>query len=745
MSYVTIGKPIPRVEGVSKVTGQELYAADVTLPETLWAKVLRSTVPHGRLVRVDASRARALRGVQAVLTGADIPSLLIGQRLKDMPVLAVDRVRYVGEPVAAVAAESQEVADEALELIEVEYQELPAVLDPVAAMADGAPLLHDDPSRYKNAPSLPPGIPNLQGFALLENGDIEKAFREAERIFEHTFYTQLTHHGYLEPHACSVRIDSEGVVEIWASNKWPFLLREMLAEDLGIARDRVRVHVMSVGGDFGGKASLIDVPICSVLAQRTGRPIKMTLTYTEELVAAGHRHPTVISLRTAVTADGTLRGMEAKTIFSGGAYGGLKFSPQVVVMGARQAGSPYRIPAIRIENYCVYTNHVPCTQTRAPGAPQIIFAVESHMDLIARELGIDPVEFRLRNLVEEGDPSPLGQKWQHVRARETLRKAVESSTWGQPKPSPSYGRGVAFYERAAAAGKSGAAITVGEDGRVRVDIGVPDVGPGTATIVQQIVAETLGLPLDRVSVSAGDTDSAPYDAGVGGSKSTNSVGHAAHRAALEARGRLRDLAAQQLECLPEKIEASDGRFVSPDGNSISLGELARLSSPEEGLSAVAVFEPESQAPVTSFCAQVAEVDVDPETGQVQVKRLVTAHDVGTIINVAMHQGQIEGGVVQGLGFGLMEETPMEEGRIVTPHMGDFKIPGTKDIPPLITVLLESPTGPVPFQGKAIGEIPNVPTAAAIANAVHDAVGLRSYELPITSERVVRALASVEKR
>jgi CO/xanthine dehydrogenase Mo-binding subunit len=439
MAVSTIGKPVPRIEGAAKVTGGERYAADIHIPGALHAKVLRATVAHVRIKGIDTSRASAFPGVHAVLTGADVSSIFVGQRLKDMPILAVDRVRFAGEAIAAVAAESTEIADEALGLIDVDLEELPAVFDPLEAMEPGASILHDDPSQYKNAPELPAGVPNLQGYNLMENGELEAAFAQADRVFEHRFRTQLTHHGYLEPHACTARVNADGAVEVWASNKWPYVLRSWLADDLGIPANKIKVHIMSVGGDFGGKSGLLDVPLCVLLAQRTGgRPVKLVMTYAEELISAARRHPAVITLRTGVRKDGTLAAIDAKTVFGGGGYGAFKMSPQVTVAGARQVASCYRVPAIRIENFAVYTNHPPCTQTRSPGAPQIAFAVESQMDLIARELGLDPVDFRMKNLLHEGEAAPLGQKWEHIRARETLERAVEASSWGQPKPSPTY-------------------------------------------------------------------------------------------------------------------------------------------------------------------------------------------------------------------------------------------------------------------------------------------------------------------
>lgn len=737
MSYQTIGKPLPRVEGVEKVTGATLYAADLSLPGMLWAKVLRSPLPHARIRHIDISKAEKLSAVRAILTGADLPPVLIGSRMKDMPVLARERVRYSGEPVAAVAAESVEIAEEALTLIQVEYEELPAVFDPVEALRPGTPLLHEDPSRYKNAPARSVDLPNLQSFTVWKNGDAEEGFRRASRTFEHIFRTQLTHHGYLEPHACTVRIDPSGKVEIWACNKAPYGLREQLASDLSIPAERIKIHILSVGGDFGAKASLIDVPICYFLAERAHRPVKLVLEYAEELAAAPHRHPAVITLRTGVTEEGTITAIQAKVIFGGGAYAAFKANPHVTVLGPRRLASYYRVPAIHVETYCAYTNQVSCTQTRTPGSPQMVFAMESQMDIIARELGLDRVKLRMQNLLEDGDAAPLGDKWQHIRARETLKRAVAASGWGGRKPSRYYGRGIALYERGTPSGKASAAITLKGDGGVTLLTGVPDVGPGFYTVVQQIVSETLGVAPGRVRVEFKDTDSLPYDPGTGGSKSTNTSGHAAYKAARELRERLLAMAGRILGCPPEKVRPLRGRFVGPGGKGVSFERLARRAVEENGgpISHLTLHEPKEALPVTSFSAQIAEVEVDPETGEIDVKRITTAHDSGTVLNRLTYQGQIDGGVVTGLGFALMEETPMVDGRVATLNMADFKIPAIGDIPRLTTVLLQSPTGPVPFQGKSVAEMPNVPTAAAIANAVADAVGVRLFELPLRAEQV----------
>ncbi|HEU4344506.1 MAG TPA: xanthine dehydrogenase family protein molybdopterin-binding subunit, partial [Candidatus Binatia bacterium] len=628
MAYKTVGKPVPRSEGPEKVTGKTRYAADIDIPGALWGKILRSPLPHAQILNIDTSKARQLPGVHAVISGIEIPPVLTGLRMKDMPVLARDRVRYVGEPLAAVAADSPETAEEALNLIHVGYQELPFVTDPVEATRPGAPLLHDNPAAYKNAPERSTELPNVQSLGVWSNGDVEGAFQKAARIFTHTFRTPLGFHGYIEPHACAVRIGPEGQIEVWASNKSPFTLRDRMARDLNLDAQKIKVHILPVGGDFGGKTSVSEVPICYFLAERAGKPVKLVLNYTEELAAAPHRHPAVITLRTGVDSEGKLSALQARVIFSGGAYAALKANAEITVQGPRRVASYYRIPAIQVETLCAYTNQVSCTQTRTPGSPQVVFAMESQMDIIARELGVDPVEFRRKNLLKDGEPSPFGQKLQNILAHETLRKAVDAAGWKKPK-AKHVGRGVAIYERPSGAGRSGAAISIESDGSVTVLVGVPDVGPGIHTVVQQIVSEVLESSPARVNVRVEDTDSSPYDSGTGGSKSTNSVGHAAYQAACEIKQKITVLAAGRIGCTPQDIKTQKDRYSAPGHKGMSFAELVRLAveANHGPVTHLSVYEP-SRAPITSFAAQVAEVEVDPATGQIDVKKITTAHDAG---------------------------------------------------------------------------------------------------------------------
>ena len=698
---------------------------------------------HARIVNVDTSKAKALPGVRAVLTGADVKDIYVGTRVKDQPVLAYDKVRMGGDAVAAVAADTEEIADEAVGLIEVEYEELPCVVDPVEALQPSSPLIHEDRSKYRNAPSLPEGIPthNLQSYVRWKNGDVDAGFQQAARVFEHTFRTPLSHHGYIEPCACTVQVHADGRVEVWASNKGPWGLREQMSEDFGVPQEKIKIHIVHVGGDFGAKASLIDVPVAYYLSKATGRPVKLVFDYTDELLAGGHRHPAVIKLKTGVAADGTLVATKADIYFSGGAYGSQKANPQVTVLGGRRLASMYRCPAIDVQTFCAYTNHVPCTQTRTPGSPQVVFAFESQMDIIAKEMGIDPLELRRKNILHDGDTNPMGEKWNHILMSEVLEGAVKTSAWGKGASKKKRGWGIALYDRGTPEGKASSALTLQADGRVTILTGVPDVGPGYYTVSQQIVCEVLGLAPDKVGVEFKDTDSLPFDPGTGGSKQTNTSAHAVNLSAREVRDKLVALAARELGCAPEEIQQQGGKLTAPNKKSTTTEKMIELAVKENGgpVFHLSNFVPKDMPKVTGFACQVAEVEVDTDTGAIRVLNFTTSHDPGTVLNHMTLTGQIEGGFVTGLGFTLMEENPMIDGKIATLTLGESKLPCIRDIPPLKTVLVESPTGPTPFGGKAIAENPNVPTAAAIANAVASACGVRIFELPLTAEKVYREL------
>lgn len=741
MSYGKIGQPLGRIEGPAKVTGEAKYTADVLLPGMIWGKVLRSPLPHAKIVSIDTQEAEQMPGILAVLTAKDLPDLLTGRLVYDMPVLAIDRVRFIGEKVAVVAAEDPDMAEDALASIDVEYEEMPAVFDAHEAMKSEAPLLHPDYRSYAHAPQkFFSDIPNVHSHVTWKLGDIDKGFALAKRVFEHTFNTPAVHQGYIEPHASVVAIDPDGRVNVWISNKMPVRARELLADVIEIPEERIVVHLAQIGADFGGKGSLMDAPLCYHLAKRTGRPVKMVMTYTEELMAGNPRHPTSIFLRTGVTEEGQIVARQAKVVFNSGAYAAFKPVPFVNIPGAKDAAGVYGTPHIRIDAYSVYANCVPSGHFRAPGDLQVNFAVESSMDMIAEDLGLDRLEFRKQNLLKDGDWVPGGPQLEEVRVAETLAAAVKASSWNQPKSQPNRGLGLAVSHRLIGTGEANTQLTLKEDGTIQVLTPVPEVGTGAHTILQQIVAETLFLSLDQVRVETA-SEIFKTDSGSGASRVTYVGGQVVQQAAGELMKLILAAGAKGLGCAENEVVFEGGRVVhSESDGSLSLAEVAKLGG--DGKSALRVkklLNLSEGPPMTTFTAQVVELEVDPETGQIRLLDVVTAHDVGTIINPLGHQGQIEGGLLQGVGFGLIEELRMEDGQVSTLNLGDYKLPNIRDIPPLTTVLVEEELGPAPFHGKAIGESSITPTGAAIANAVYDAVGVRFHDLPITAEKVYWAL------
>ena len=747
-----IGQSVVRGEGPDKVTGKSVYAADVSLPGMLWGKVLRSPFPHARIVSIDATEARAVPGVHTVITAVDLPDSLVGRRLRDMPVLARDVVRFVGEKVAAVAAETEAAAEEALLLIDVEYEELPAVFDAHEAMEPDAPTLHQGLSGYEGLPQPESDINNVFAHITWGQGDVEQGFAEADLVFEHTFNAQLMHQAYIEPHACVVSAVPDGPepvegaqVHLWINNKDPYALREQLAAVWGMDEESIVMHPCSIGGDFGGKGSFMDAPLCYYLSLHSGRPVKMVMDYIQELMAANPRHPATMTIRSGVKRDGTLVARQARVVFDSGGYGA--FKPTVYLRGADHLCGVYRIPHARIDSYMVYTNNVPKGHMRSPAKPQVVFAVEAHTDLVARELGMDPYEFRQKNLLRNGDASPVGHVWQDIRAEETLQRAAEAVGWDAPKaekPGVLTGRGLAITDLSQGVGRFAAKISMNSSGRPTLHMAFWDTGTGSHTVLRQMVAQELSVPVDEVDIELLDTSEMPFSSGSGGTRVTYTAGQAVVGSARELKRQLIRAAAPLLDSPEEDVSLQSGRVVVGPSElrpayyrTINIGEV--VAHVGDG-TIVAEYEFASEPPdLTSFCAQAAEVEVDPETGAVNVKRLVSAHDVGAILNPLMHQGQVEGGVIQGLGYALMEELQTEDGHISTVSFGDYKIPTIADIPELVTVLVEGNNGPAPYRSKGIGESANIPVAGAIANAVADAIGSPVSSLPVTAEKVLRAM------
>ncbi|HWP60760.1 MAG TPA: xanthine dehydrogenase family protein molybdopterin-binding subunit [Candidatus Acidoferrales bacterium] len=740
--FRAIGRPVPREDGRGKVTGQARFTADVVHKGTLWGKILRSPLPHARILRIDTSRAKKLRGVKAVITAQDVSSKLTGRTLKDLPVLARDRVRFVGDKIAAVAAIDKDIAEEAVRLIEAEYEELPAVFDPLEALKPESPLLHPDYASYHLPETKAVGLHNVQTVLRAKKGDLEQGLGESDRVFEHTFRTQMVHQGYIEPYACSVEIDGEGRVLVWASTQSPFSARDQLAELLDLPKERVIFHPVAVGGSFGGKDHLIDIPIAYYLARAAGSPVRIVRTYAEELMASAPRHPSVIFLRTGVKSDGRLWAREARVIYNGGAYGAFKPSPQAHMSGALTMGGAYRIPHTRLESMCVYTNQVPGGYMRASGELQTVFAVETHMDIIAHELGIDPLEFRLLNALQEGDSNYAGFQYRDIKCREVLERARQ--VWTQPKLAPRkpqnlVGRGIAFACRHIGQGESEAEVLLGKEGNVRVVVGIVDQGAGVHVMQKQVVAEVLGIAPERVTVEVLDTSRAPYHDAIKGQGSTHVTGQAVSRATQALIESLRARAAIHWGADPADVRWRDGRVWLNGRRSMDLKQLAALAPGEPGRG-FAYYDGRVRPREHIFQAVIADVEVDRESGKVEVRRLSSFHDVSVVINPLTHQGQIEGGMIQGLGMALCEEVKIEDGRVITASLGDYKLPTARDIPPRRTILVEGAThGPGPFNAKPAAEHAITPVAPAIGNALFNASGMRMVDLPFTAEKVYRAM------
>ncbi|MDH3599737.1 MAG: xanthine dehydrogenase family protein molybdopterin-binding subunit, partial [Candidatus Tectomicrobia bacterium] len=509
MQSTIIGAPVSRIEGSKKVTGGTHFAADVELPGMLWGKILRSPYPHARIRRIDASAAWSVPGVKAVVTGQDTSGHLMGKVLRDMPVLCWDRVRYIGDRVAAVAAETREAAEEALLLIEVDYDLLPAVFDPMEAMRPDAPLLHDDVASYAGAPLavLATDVRNGQTRLSWAKGDVADGFRQADVILEHSFSVPSRHQGYLEPFTSVITIDDDGRIQAWCSSKAPFRARLQFAQAMGLPEEQIRVNVVSVGGDFGGKGDARDLPIAYLLAKMAQRPVKIVMSYQEELTASNPTHPTVVTIRSGVTRDGHLTAREVRTVHASGAYGAMK--PRSFLSTSHYVGGGYRVPNTSFEFLQVCTNTTPGGYFRAPGAHQYTFALECHTDLLARELGMDPAAFRRLNLVGPGEADAVGRPLRVADVRPVLEAALEAGRWGEPKAGPGRGKGVAIFGRQIGGGPAGAVLTAEADGTFTVLSPTVDVGTGTHTIEQQIVATEMDVPLSRVRVNQGDTDSTP--------------------------------------------------------------------------------------------------------------------------------------------------------------------------------------------------------------------------------------------
>ncbi|MEE8436573.1 MAG: xanthine dehydrogenase family protein molybdopterin-binding subunit [bacterium] len=773
-----IGKSVLRRDGPDKLTGHAQFTADIQLPGMLTGRVLRSPHPHARILGIDTSRAEKLPGVKCIITAADTLGVKHGfvetpRYPADQDVLAGDRVRFVGEEVAAVAAVDKSVATEALALIDVEYELLPAVFDPEKAMREDAPQVH--PSNPKvNEPYR-----NIAGKTETAWGDVEKGFAEADYVMEDRFESHLRTHGYLEPQATVAHWEPGGKLNVWTSSQGPFIKRAKLARTLGLPFSAVRVRKAYVGGAFGGKIDLFSHEYCAALLSiKSGRPVKIVATREEIFSAYRHGQPLIVELKTGVKADGTITAQQIRTINNAGAFRGS--GVVVVFLAWAFLMVPYRIPALKYEGYSVYTNYPPRAPQRGHGAPQLRFAVESQLDMIAEELGIDPVEIRLRNAREPWEDLPNKDNVHNSGLKDCIQKVAEhtafSEKYGRGRPKGSNGgnlrRGIGIGVSAYFGGSliypnsSSVVVKMNDDGSVVMLTGAIEIGQGAETILSQIVAEELALEIENVKIIAADTDTTPQDIGAWISAGAYVSGNAAREAAGEVRNKLLQVASKVLDA---QIE-----FLVVENQAVYVGHVPNRRATFQELVAASIQsqrgdpivgeghwramrdEPFHPSLATTkgrwsenyaFDAQVAEVEVDIETGAARLIRAVTAHDCGFPINPQLVKGQIDGQVSMALGHAFMEEVMTKDGYTLNPTWLDYHMPIVHNLAESedINIITERYEVGKPYRTKEVGEGLVSGVLAAIANAIYDATGARMYSTPFTPQKILQKLRELEKK
>lgn len=763
----------PRVDGVAKVTGEAKYTVDVTVPGMVHAKVLRATVPHARIVRVDTARAAELPGVVAVVTGEDVRDLnpYYGTYFRDRPLIAIERVRYVGEPVAAVAAVDEITALEALDLVDVEYDELAWVTDADDAMKPDAPLLHEAPEAqtdfyFKGRANPVPGS-NICHRYQYEHGDPDRALADADLVFDDVFTFPMVYHYAMEPHTAVAAFDGHGLT-VWSSAQAPFAVQKSLAQVFGLPPASVRVIVPYVGGGFGSKSSIKIEPLVTAIARKARRPVRLAFTVQESMLTC-RRLSSRARIRTGVRRDGTIVAKVCEIVLNAGAYA--DSAPAVATKAANRSIGPYRIPNLRLEALAVYTNTVPGTSFRSIGGPQAVFATESQMDVIAEALGMDPVELRLKNLARKGDrirpdlrpldvdlAGGLARAWRAARAplmtgeRAPASGAVERREAAGEEITAA-GIAVAASDPAAMA-LATAIVRLKADGGALVFASSVEMGQGVRTVLATIVSRELGVPREAVNVVTPDTGVTPYDWATGASRSTTVTGLAVLEAARDVK---RKLAAMATECqgmAAERVRVEDGAMTDGERR-VSFADLFHAYFGIRDGEVIGVFQVTPRAfggrlseppPFWETSVGGCTIAVDPETGVVRVLRYVSIADVGHALDRQMCEGQDEGAAVQGIGHTLFEQLAYEDGQPVNATLLDYHVPTIDEAPDeLVTELEESGDGPGPYGARGMGEGGILPPAPAIANALARALGIRVRDLPLTPERVWRALAERNAR
>ena len=751
--HKVVGKSLLRLDGPERVSGDALYTADIILPSMLHARLFRSAIPHGRIRHLDVSRARGLRGVVAVLSAEDFPNKRFGLSLRDEEIFASKKVRYIGDVIAAVASADEETAEEALDLIECDYEEIPAVLNTDEALLENAPLVHEDLGSYELNPIMTshwnplPGT-NIAHQTVHSRGNIDRGFAEADYVFEDTFRSHRVQHCSLEPHAVLATLDGDQVT-VWSSTQNVFQVRAELAHLFDLPEDHIRVIGTHVGGGFGGKNVVLRVEhLALALALKTHRPVRLVLPRKEVFDATPGSVPATIRVKTGVKADGTIIARAVDFIWDTGAYAeGIPTSNRALKDGI----GPYKIPHIRVTSTLVYTNKLFGCPYRGLGIAESVWANESQMDIIADRLRIDPVQLRLKNCLDDGDETPAGDRAVHIALKECIRKVSAAIRWGK-KLKASRGIGFALLHKSppTPAASSFAHVRIHGAGVIELLIGASDVGGGTGTSLAQIVAEELGVALNDVKVVLADTALTPFDHGTFSSRVTSYVGAAVRFAAADAKKQIRSAVSKLWGVPQEELRVVQKRVLWKNRKAISFEDLLKDASIQGGtvlgvgeMKGKRSWAGDSAIDISAagwpFGAQAVEVEVDEETGRVKVLRVASAHDVGKAINPVMVSGQIEGGVVMGLGYALCEELLFDDGKVTNPTFADYKIPTARDVPKVIPIIVEKPYSSEPFGAKGVGEVALFGIAPALANAISRAVGVRIKELSITPEKIFEAL------
>ena len=781
MNEELIGKSVPRIDGVEKVTGSAIYAADMSLPGMLHAKMVLSPHAHAKIVGIDIEGARRIPGVKAILTGKDLP-YRVGLYMVDKPILADGKARYCGEPVAAVAATTEEIAREAAALIKVEYEVLPPVLDPREALKKDSPLVHEFLHTYQCVKGVfcPVKHTNVPNHFRLRKGDVEEAFKKCDRIIENNFYAPQVQHAPLETHATIAHWKPDGSIAIWTSAQSPFAVRNLLCVALDISPARVRVIVPHVGGAFGGKAGIHLEPLVVMLSKHAGcRPVKLVASREEEFITLPCRQGLYARVKTGVTRAGRILAEEIEYVWDAGAYA--DYGVNIGRASGYSGAGPYDIDNVKIDSLTVYTTKPFGTAYRGFGHVELFWAIESQMDMVARELGMDPVEFRMINLLKPGSTTVTGEKvTEHTgNVRKCLEEVAKAIGWkgGKEGREPHVqvtpdgkmrGKGIAVLHKAPAMPPntaSSAIIKFNEDATANVMVSGVDYGQGTATSLSQIAAQALGLPLEKIHfVWEKDTDFSPYDWQTVASRLTVMGGLCILRAAEDAIRKMKEVAAQALGIEAAKLEAADGRiFVKgdpakglryedlvmgykfPNGNSIGGPVIGIGSYVAEGLTNLETGTGQGlPALCWTYGAHGVEIEVDPSTGAIEIVKIVSAFDVGRVINDALCRGQVVGGGVQGLGTALIEHYVYDgQGRLLNGSFTDYKIATAKDVPrEMAQIFVETPHDKGPFGARGVAEHPMISVPSAISNALFDATGLRMHDLPMSPERVFMALREI---